>query len=177
MENIKNEESITFKPAYSGLKAELISSLFLIVIGILIYFLPKPIEITRYVRKFTDKNTIYLVLSTLFCLFGIFKFLKLKIYINSHTYILNKQRLTCKTGFLSKKVSNLELWRVLDVELKQSFTEYSTGGCTIVLTTQDLSDPILNIKGLNIKDGKSIYDVIANYVAYATKNSGITRMA
>ena len=77
---------------------------------------------------------------------------------------------------MSRKVSNLELWRVVDIELKQSAIEYATGGCTIVLTTQDLSDPMLYIKGLSINAGKSVYDTLTNYVALATKTGGVTRM-
>lgn len=173
MENNEKEiKTITFKPEYSGFKGQLMSSIFLILLGVVVYYVPKPIELAMYIRD----PRIYLFVSAFLGFIGVIKFLKLKIYISSHGYILNQQRLTCESGFLSKKVSNLELWRVVDIELKQSAVEYTTGGCTIVLTTQDLSDPMLYIKGLNITNGKKVYNALTDYVALATKSSGVTRM-
>ena len=173
MENNEKEiKTITFKPGYSGFKGQLMSSIFLILLGVVVYYVPKPIELAMYIRD----PRIYLFVSAFLGFIGVIKFLKLKIYISSHRYILNQQRLTCENGFLSKKVSNLELWRVVDIELKQSAVEYTTGGCTIVLTTQDLSDPMLYIKGLNITNGKKVYNALTDYVALATKSSGVTRM-
>lgn len=175
MENNKEyEKTIVLKPEIDGMKGQLFSALFLIIIGICIYFfVPKPIELLKYI---SNLDKVYSILSVFFCFCGIVKLIKLKITISTTKYILTKQRLSIEKGFLSKKTSNLELWRIVDTELKQNFTELSTGGCTIALTTQDLSDPILYIKGLNIKNGKKIYEIINEYVASATKNSGITKM-
>ena len=106
---------------------------------------------------------------------GIIKFLKVKLTISSNKYILTDQRLTVEKGILSKKISNLELWRIVDIEMKQSAGELATGGCTIVLTTQDLSDPTLYIKGLNIAHGREIYKALTEHIANATKNSGVMR--
>ena len=173
MENNENiAKTIKFKPEYSGFKGELIQIIFIFLLSIFVYFAPKPIELSRYIKD----PQIYLIASGVLCFIAFIKYLKLKIYISTHKYILTQHRLTCESGFMSKKVSNLELWRVVDIELKQSAIEYTTGGCTIVLTTQDLSDPMLYIKGLNINTGKNIYNVLTDYVALATKTGGVTRM-
>lgn len=173
MENNDNiSKTIKFKPEYSGFKGEIMRIIFIFLLGIFVYFAPKPIELSRYIKD----QRIYLIISGILCFVALVKYFKLKIYISTHKYVLTQQRLTCESGFMSKKVSNLELWRVVDIELKQSAIEYTTGGCTIVLTTQDLSDPILYIKGLSIDAGKNIYDTLTNYIALATKTGGITRM-
>jgi uncharacterized membrane protein YdbT with pleckstrin-like domain len=165
---------LKFGPELSGLKGEFVSSIFIILLGCFVcFFAPKPAELFKYTSKV---NETYLGISLILWLFGVIKFLKLKIMIKTTKYTLTKQRLTLERGFLSKKISNLELWRVVDTELKQSASEVTTGGCTVVLTTQDLSDPVLYIRGLSIKNGKKIYNVINEHVANAVKNSGVTKM-
>lgn len=170
--NNKETKTVVFRPELSGFKGKVMNSIFFIIIGIVIYYAPKPIELASYIKD----SRIYLAISALFCFVGIVSFLKLKIYIKSNKYVLTSQRLSVEQGFMSKKISNLELWRIVDIELKQSALEFSTGGCTIVLTTQDLSDPMIYIKGLNISNGKKIYETLTNYIALATKSSGVTRM-
>ena len=173
MENNENSVKIVkFKPEYSGFKGEIIQIIFIFLLSIFVYFAPKPIELSAYIKD----PRVYLIISGILCFIAIIKYLKLKIYISTHKYILTQHRLTCESGFMSRKISNLELWRVIDIELKQSAIEFTTGGCSIVLTTQDLSDPILYIKGLNINTGKQVYNVLTEYVALATRTGGVTRM-
>lgn len=173
MENNENSVKIVkFKPEYSGFKGEIMQIIFIFLLSIFVYFAPKPIELSAYIKD----PRVYLIVSGILCFIAIIKYLKLKIYISTHNYVLTQQRLTCESGFMSRKISNLELWRVIDIELKQSAIEFTTGGCSIVLTTQDLSDPILYIKGLNINTGKQVYNVLTEYVALATRTGGVTRM-
>lgn len=163
--------AIVFRPEYSGMKNQIMASLFFIIIAAVINFAPKPIEFAMYIKD----PKIYTYVAIFFVFLGIIKFFKVKLTISSNKYILTEQRLTVERGILSKKVSNLELWRIVDIEMKQSASELTTGGCTIVLTTQDLSDPTLYIKGLNINHGREIYKTLTEHVANATKNSGVMR--
>ena len=167
----KKLENLVFRPEYSGMKSQLMNSLFFIIIGGVINYAPKPMELTMYVKN----PKIYTYVALFFIFLGIIKFLKVKLTISSNKYILTDQRLTVEKGILSKKISNLELWRIVDIEMKQSAGELATGGCTIVLTTQDLSDPTLYIKGLNIAHGREIYKALTEHIANATKNSGVMR--
>ena len=168
---MENQESITFRPEYSGMKAGLMSSLFLIILGAVVYYIDKPIEWSLYVKD----PRIYSWIAIFLVAIGLLRLFKIKITIASNKYILTPQRLTAERGFLAKKVSNLELWRIVDIELKQSASEAATGGCKIVLTTQDLSDPTMYIKGLNIKHGREIYNILTEYIANNTKTSGVMR--
>lgn len=167
----KKLENLVFRPEYSGMKNQLMASLFFIIVAGVINYMPKPIELAMYVKN----PKIYTYIALFFVFLGIIKFLKVKLTISSNKYILTDQRLTVEKGILSKKISNLELWRIVDIEMKQSAGELVTGGCTIVLTTQDLSDPTLYIKGLNIAHGREIYKALTEHIANATKNSGVMR--
>ncbi len=51
-------------------------------------------------------------------------------------------------GVFSKRVETLPLWRVLDVEMRQSFTERLLGISTIAVLTKDQVTPQLLIRGL-----------------------------
>lgn len=174
-ETPKENKTIIFNPEIAGLKGDYTSSIFTIILGIAAYFAAPKFIVGKV--NVPNIELICSIVAAFIILVGVIRFLKLKIFVKCTKYTLNAQRLIIETGFLSKKISNLELWRVVDTELKQSISEMSTGGYTIVLTTQDLSDPILNIKGLSIKKGKEIYEKINEYVAEAMKNSGITKMA
>ncbi len=174
-ETLREDKTIVFSPEMAGLKGDFMSSIFTIILGIIAYFIGPRIIIGKV--QIPNIKLICSGVAAFISFLGIIRYFKLKFFVKCTKYTLNSQRLVIETGFLSKKISNLELWRIVDTELKQSMSEMSTGGCTVVLTTQDLSDPILNIKGLGIKKGKEIYEKINEYVAEAMKNSGITKMA
>ncbi len=53
-----------------------------------------------------------------------------------------------EVGVFSKRVESLPLWRVLDVEMRQSFTDRLLGIATIVLLTKDQVTPQLAMRGL-----------------------------
>ena len=101
---------------------------------------------------------------------GIITFIVVKLYIKNFKYVLNGKRLAVESGIISRKMSNLELWRVIDIELTQSTIQLLFGGCTIRLDTDDLSDPVLYIKGLNNKYGRQVFDLINYLVDKATKS-------
>ena len=61
-----------------------------------------------------------------------------------------------EVGVLSKRVESLPLWRVLDVEMRQSFTDRLMGIATIVVLTKDQVTPQLAMRGLPAS--REIYD-------------------
>ncbi len=53
-----------------------------------------------------------------------------------------------EVGVLTKRVETLPLWRVLDLELRQSFLERLLGVATINVITKDAATPSLRMSGL-----------------------------
>lgn len=104
---------------------------------------------------------------------GIFMLFTMYLKKKSTKYRLSPERLTFESGIVAKSMSNLELWRVTDVQFKQSATQVMFGDCTIELITKDVTHPVLHIDGLSVKRAKIIYDILNRYVAHALKKGGV----
>ena len=53
-----------------------------------------------------------------------------------------------EVGLLSKRIETLQLWRVHDMDFRQSFMERLLGIARIQVFTKDTSDPIVVLRGL-----------------------------
>lgn len=120
---------------------------------------------------FTRRIVIGLILSPI--LIGLVILLKVYLEKKNTRYKLSPERLTVESGIFAKTMSNLELWRVSDIQFKQSAAQVAFGDCTIELITKDVSHPVLYINGLSVKRAKLIYDILNQYVALALRQGGV----
>ena len=104
---------------------------------------------------------------------GLVVLLKLYLEKKNTRYRLSPERLTVESGIFSKTMSNLELWRVSDIQFKQSATQVVFGDCTIELITKDISHPVMHINGLSVRRGKTVYNILNKYVAHALRKGGV----
>ena len=176
----ENKSSYRFSPEKAGMRDKFYPVYSLTILGIIIKFLPSILRMfgTRYLFG-VDIYTlpkVYFTYGAIICVvIAIFLYIKLKVYMSTTHYILTPQRLTVESGFLSKSVSNLELWRVTDIQIRQTIAQKSFGACTVQLVTTDVSDPLVNIDGLPYKKGRELYEVMSEYVNDSIKNGGIMR--
>ncbi len=63
-------------------------------------------------------------------------------------YRITHRTIDYEVGTFSKKIETLQLWRVHDLEFRQSFLERLLGVATIHVITNDATDPELSIRGL-----------------------------
>lgn len=177
----KQKHSYKFSPEKAGMKDKFFPVYLLFILSILIKFLKNILITFKIDFKIFNFDVLdipslgftyaFLILFAI----AIIKYIRLKIYISTTKYILTPQRLTIEKGFLSKSVSNLELWRVTDIEIKQTVTQKSFGACFVQLITTDISDPVINIDGLPYAKGRELYDILSEYVNDSIKNGGIMR--
>lgn len=175
----QEQKTYTFCPEFAGMKDKFMPAFGLMFIGILLNFLPKFVDLTKISYSKYSLSMIeqkyFLIAGLVMAFIGFVKFLKLKIYCKTTKYTLTPQRLTIERGFFSKTISNLELWRISDIQMKQTFKQTSFGSCTLQLITSDISDPIINIDGLQKSKGKVIYQILGDYVNTALRTSGIMK--
>lgn len=86
-------------------------------------------------------------------------------------YKLSSQRLEIETGILGKRYESVELWRVRDVVLDQTFVERLRGVGRITVFSSDLSDPVLQLGPA--ASAKPLFDRLRDAVAVARKNSQV----
>jgi membrane protein YdbS with pleckstrin-like domain len=63
-------------------------------------------------------------------------------------YRITTKNIDYEVGVLSKRVETVPLWRVIDLEYKQSFKERILGIATINVVTKDPATPALAMRGL-----------------------------
>ena len=63
-------------------------------------------------------------------------------------YKITDRTIDYETGLLSRRVETLQLWRVQDIELRQSLIQRMLGIAEIHVQTKDSSDPDLVLRGL-----------------------------
>jgi membrane protein YdbS with pleckstrin-like domain len=63
-------------------------------------------------------------------------------------YRVTDRTIDYEVGVFSKRVETLPLWRVLDLEFRQSFTDRLLGIATIKVMTKDPQTPLLMMRGL-----------------------------
>jgi uncharacterized membrane protein YdbT with pleckstrin-like domain len=84
---------------------------------------------------------------------------------------LTSRRIETERGFLSKRVDTLELWRVRDVEFRQSLMDRIAGVSSLFVTAHDGSLPVLEVRGA--PGDRSIYDRLMASVMQARQQRGV----
>ncbi|CAH9016737.1 PH domain-containing protein [Candidatus Nitrosacidococcus sp. I8] len=89
----------------------------------------------------------------------------------SQYYELTSQRLKSHNGVFSRKIEELELYRVRDTELYQSFFERIFGLGTITIISTDATTPTSLIEG--IKGAEALREQIRHYVEECRTNKEV----
>jgi len=63
-------------------------------------------------------------------------------------YKITERNIDYETGVFSKRIETLQLWRVRDIDFRQSFFERLLGIASIHIFTKDVTDPELVMTGL-----------------------------
>jgi len=98
---------------------------------------------------------------------SLYKYLK----VSTHKIKITNQRIIEEYGILSKTTEELELFRVKDITLHQSFWYRLLGISVIRLVTSDKSSPTHSLTG--IVDGKKLREQLRNVVEKRRKDKGV----
>ena len=156
IEKATDEKKITLKVHFFY---ALYKQLIFFVIIIIIFFLP---EIIKYNNLLNEKivnniiNTLYIIngLIMIRIAYGL-------IYYKLLKYELFKDCLIVKEGVFTNRINFLELYRVKDYSVYQSFFMKLFSMMSIQLITSDKSTPILNINGIPKSE---VFNLIREYV-------------
>tara|TARA_B100000787_G_C16105187_1_gene255492 strand:- start:331 stop:729 length:399 start_codon:yes stop_codon:yes gene_type:complete len=92
------------------------------------------------------------------------------LYTRFIKYELNAERLIIKTGILSQKIEETELYRIKDYSVSKPFFLRLFGLGNIVLTTSDKNNKYVKLHA--IKDVEKIKDIIRTHVEKSRKRTG-----
>jgi len=143
-------------------------SLFIFVIIILIFLSEIIIKHNHLLNEKIENiiiNTLYI-----FSGFLIIRIIYGLIYFKLIKYELFRDRLVVKEGVFTNRLNFLELYRVKDYAVYQSFFMKFFSMMNIQLITSDKTTPILNIKGIPKSE---VFNLIREYVEEQRRIKGV----
>jgi uncharacterized membrane protein YdbT with pleckstrin-like domain len=87
---------------------------------------------------------------------------------------VTSRRIEREAGLLSKRVDTIELWRIRDVEYRQSLLDRMFGVSSLVVTAHDGVSPVLVIRGMPAS--RASYDSLMSAVMEARQQRGIMNL-
>jgi uncharacterized membrane protein YdbT with pleckstrin-like domain len=105
---------------------------------------------------------------------GIFLLLSVWIRTRSTRWKVTSRRIEIETGFLSKRVDTLELWRIRDVEFRQTLVDRMAGVSSLWITAHDTNLPVLEVHGA--PGNRALYDRLMAAVMQSRQQRGIMNL-
>lgn len=93
------------------------------------------------------------------------------IKVASVSYRVDTLRVEVERGILRKRIDNLELWRVKDIQFRQSLVQRMLSVGDIVLVTSDATNPSVELRG--IPAPRALYDALRDAVDKVRQGRGV----
>jgi membrane protein YdbS with pleckstrin-like domain len=107
-------------------------------------------------------------------LIGAFLLIPVWIRTRSTRWKLTSRRIETETGWLSKRVDTLELWRVRDIEFRQSLVDRMAGISSLLITAHDGASPLIEVRGT--PGDRAVYDRLMTAVMQARQQRGVMNL-
>ena len=91
--------------------------------------------------------------------------------IASVSYRVDTLRVEVERGILQKRIDNLELWRVKDIQFRQTLVQRMLSVGDVVLVTSDASNPQIELRG--IPKPRDLYDSLRDAVDTVRRGRGV----
>ena len=173
-----DEEVFTVSPSLWGLLGVFIKVACIVVLGGVLIFYPlkelliqyakvsdSVADIVVYVKGYTGAAMILAA-----GLWVIYRAVNLK---RIH-YEVSLDRIEFTRGIFSRKIDNLDVYRIVDLKLHRSLLDCLTGVGSVTLVTRDESDPAFEFE--KVKNPKQLYDVIKKSTLVADRKQGVVHL-
>jgi len=94
--------------------------------------------------------------------------------LKSIHYEIGPDRIEYARGIFSRKIDNLDMFRVTDIKLHRSLLDCLLGVGTVTLITKDESDPFFDFE--KIANPKKLYDLIKQSSLAADRKQGVVHL-
>lgn len=165
--------SMRVVPSLKGMVGVLFSALIFMAIAILL-MLPFETYLGKKIMELQAVNVIiqgaHLVsfaMAVVVVMRVVYKALQLK----STRYDLSPDRIEWARGIFSRKVDNIDMFRVIDIKLRRSLLDCLLGIGSVTLFTKDETDPIFEFE--KISHPRVVYDLIKNASLAADRKQGV----
>lgn len=94
--------------------------------------------------------------------------------LKSIYYEVSPDRIEYGRGIFSRKIDNLDMFRVIDLKLHRSLLDCITGVGSVILVTKDETNPVFEFE--KVADPKELYDVIKKASLDADRKQGVVHL-
>jgi len=94
--------------------------------------------------------------------------------LKSIHYEIGPDRIEHARGILSRKIDNLDMFRVTDIKLHRSLLDCVVGVGSVTLVTKDETDPLFDFE--KVADPKQLYDLIKQATLAADRKQGVVHL-
>ena len=95
-------------------------------------------------------------------------------YLRGVRYEITPERIEWARGLFSRKIDNLDMFRVIDIKLERTALDCMTGVGTVTLMTTDKTDPTFEFE--KVKNPRDLYDVIKKASLSADHHQGVVHI-
>ncbi|MEN8128546.1 MAG: PH domain-containing protein, partial [Planctomycetota bacterium] len=167
-------------PSLWGLMGFFITAVMFVVIAWFLIFYPigelaqklVPRVLEDSVIRQIDRYTGYAGLASALLTLGI---VILRIaQLKSVCYEVSPDRVEFARGIFSRKIDNMDMFRVTDIKLHRSLLDCMTGVGTVTLVTKDETDPLFDFE--KVAEPKKLYDIIKKASLEADRKQGVVHL-
>ena len=167
------------KPSLWGLMGSFITAIMFLVIAWFLMFYP----IGNLLAKLSgglepgvilqiDRYTGYAGTGTMLLTVGIV--IVRMAQLKSICYEVSPDRIEFSRGIFSRKIDNMDMFRVTDIKLHRTLLDCVTGVGTVTLVTKDETDPFFDFE--KVTKPKKLYDIIKKASLEADRKQGVVHL-
>jgi membrane protein YdbS with pleckstrin-like domain len=164
------DTEIVFEGTVSGLAlvGPIISTVLWLAVAVLLLVVNN-----TYVKAIEPKQVIFLAAIALM-LFFLFRLLFKWLSWKNRKFRITNDRIETERGILSKKIQNMDMWRVQDLALTQTFIQRLFGHGQIHIMSSDKDTPL--IKFGPIYQARNYYDKLKRIQIEADRHRGVVHI-
>ncbi len=126
-----------------------------------------PLALRHFGTSFTYEWVPLVALPALAIMLWLISFVRLKQF----QYALSTRRLTVKQGLISTSIDDIALWRIKDVDIRQSLWERLGGVGSLVIVSTDAVEPVAVLHG--VRDPRTVQRLLRNQIDRCRQSDGV----
>jgi len=164
--NIDTEILYQGRPSLRALTGTFIyAAIFLTLAGGLMFYPVEELVPAENISRYSFIAGIVLVV--IVALYLLKRIVELKLI----SYMVTTDRIEWERGFLTRKIDNIDMFRVVDLQLHRSLLEVMLGIGTVKIITTDKTDPEFNFK--YVRRPRALYDLLKRASLDSDRRRGV----
>jgi len=126
-----------------------------------------PLALRHFGQSFPYEMVLALALPALALVLWFISFVRLKQF----QYALSTRRLTIKQGLVSTSIDDIALWRIKDVDVRQTLWERLGGVGALIIVSTDAVEPVAVLHG--VRDPREVQRLLRNQIDRCRQTDGV----